>query len=246
MIADIVTVTWKELKELLLTRGSFLRSGSANVILSLTVFGLLLPLQFRDSWLDSIWTIFWIIFVSSFWTIGFIADTFAGERERHTLEALLATRLSDASILLGKLAAVVAYVWGQVLASLLLGAVTVNLLQWQGHFRFYRASVALGAIGLSLLAAGLMASLGILMSLHAPTARQAQQRLLIPVTVVLMLPSVVIMILPARQQEQLFIAMLQADVTSVVLAVLGCLLLADSALIWLGLARFQRNRLITD
>jgi ABC-2 type transport system permease protein len=246
VIADIGTVMWKELKELLLRRGSFLSGGFSNAIMSLTVFGILLPLQFRSTWLDSIWTVFWIAFVTSFWTIGYVADTFAGERERHTLETLLASRLSDASILLGKLGAVVAYVWGQVLASLLLGAVTVNILQWQGQFRFYSASVALGTMGLSLLGAGLIASLGILTSLHAPTARQAQQRLLIPVTLLLLLPSLASIILPADQQERLLTALATANLTVVVLAALGCLLLADSALITIALARFQRTRLVTD
>jgi ABC-2 type transport system permease protein len=98
---------------------------------------------------------------------------------RHTLETLLASRLPDASILLGKLGAVVAYVWGQVLICLLLGAVTVNVVQWEGHLRFYQTSVGLGAVGLGCSGPGWSRDWGFLASLHAPTARQAQQRLLI-------------------------------------------------------------------
>jgi ABC-2 type transport system permease protein len=187
-----------------------------------------------------------VLFVSSFWTTSFIADTFAGERERHTLETLLASRLSNRAILFGKLGAVVSYVWGQVLASLLLGAVTVNILEWQGQLLFYRTSVAVGAMGLSLLGIGLVAGLGILISLRAPTVRQAQQRLLIPVTIVMLLPSLGAMLLPADQQARFFKWLVEADVTTLILGVLAVLLVIDAALLAAGLARFQRAKLILD
>jgi ABC-2 type transport system permease protein len=245
MMADIGAVMWKEWKELFLTRGS-LRGGLWNVLMSLGIFGIFLPLQFRETWLDSIWTVFWVLFVSSFWTTSFIADTFAGERERHTLETLLASRLPNHAILLGKLAAVVSYVSGQVLVSLLLGVVTVNLLEWQGRFLFYRPSVAISALGLSLLGTGLVAGLGILISLRAPTARQAQQRLLIPVTIVMLFPSLGAMILPADQQARFFKWLVEADVTALVLGVLAVLLVIDAGLLAAGLARFQRAKLILD
>lgn len=247
LIADIGAVMWKELKELFMARGG-IRSGGGfwNILLSLGIFGIFLPLQFKDQWLDSIWTIFWVLFITSFWTTSFIADTFAGERERHTLETLLASRLSNHAILLGKLMAVVSYVWGQIVASLLLGVVTVNLLTWTGRVVFYRPSVALGALGLSLLGPGLVAGLGILLSLHAPTARQAAQRLLIPVTLLTLVPSLLTMILPADQQQRLFRALMEMDVTNLILLVMAALLVLDSGLIALALARFQRARLILD
>jgi ABC-2 type transport system permease protein len=246
MIAEIGVIIWKEWRELFFQRGGSWRSGRWNVFMSIGIFGIFMPLQFSEMWLNSIWTVFWIVFVSSFWTVGHIADSFAGERERHTLETLLATRLSDASILLGKLGAVVLYVWGQVLASLALGAVTVNLLHWEGHIRFYEPSVALGAIGSGLLGAGLVAALGILASLHAPTARQAQQRLLIPLTLIMLLPSLGTFILPAETQAQLVQRLAGANVITLVLIGLGGLVVIDGALVALGLTRFQRTRLITD
>jgi ABC-2 type transport system permease protein len=246
MIADIQAVMWKEWRELFATRGSSMRSGPWAALMAIGVFGIVLPLQFSDMWLTSIWTVFWVVFLASFWTVGFIADTFAGERERHTLETLLASRLPDAAIVLGKLGAVVGYVWAQVLVSLLIGAVTVNVVRWTGQVRFYQPSVGLGAVGLGLLGTGLLAALGILMSLHAPTARQAQQRLLIPVTLLMLLPSVGSLVVPAAQQEQLFRALAEADVTTLVLVILGILLVLDAALIALVLARFQRSRLVID
>src|SRR5574342_1279088 len=105
-----------------------------------------------------------------------VADTFAGERERHTLETLLASRLSNRAILLGKFSAAVAYVWGQILVCLLVGAVTVNLVNWRGQIVFYRASVGVGTAGLGLLGAGLVGGLGILISLRAPKIGRASCR----------------------------------------------------------------------
>ena len=245
MIADLWTVMWKEWKEFLLVRGS--RRGSlVQLLLNLGVFGVFLPWQFRQMWLESVWTVFWVLFAALFWTAPVIVDSFAGERERHTLETLLASRLSNRAILFGKFLAALAYVWGQILVSLLLGAVVVNLVHGRGQFLLYRASVGLGAAGLGLLGAGLVAGVGILISLRAPTVRQAQQTLLIPFTIVMLLPSIGTMLLPADLQARFFKWMMEADVTPFVLGVLAVLLVIDAALLAAALARFQRARLILD
>lgn len=247
MMTDWLTMLWKEWREMLAAPGGF-RSGTGwwNIVLTLGVFGVFMPLQFQTVWLTSIWTIFWVVFFASFWTTSFITDSFAGERERHTLETLLASRLSDQVILFGKLGAVMGYVWGQILLSLLLGAVTVNVLAWSGQIAFYRPSVALGAIGLGLLGPGLVGGLGILISLHAPTARQAAQRLLIPITLILLVPSLGSMVLPQDLQAQFFKMLMEADVTNILLITLAVLLAADAGLMALALKRFQRARLILD
>jgi ABC-2 type transport system permease protein len=245
MMVDIWTVMWKEWKELFLLRGNA-RTGLGILLLNIGVFGVFLPRQFGLQWLNSLWTLFWMLFVASFWTTNVIADSFAGERERHTLETLLASRLSNRAILLGKYAAALAYVGGQILVRLLLGAVIVNLTHRSGGFLFYRPSVGLGAAGTGLLGAGLVAGLGILISLRAPTVRQAQQTLLIPITVVLILPSFGTLLLPADLQARFFKWLVEADVTTVVLGVLAVLLVIDAALLAAALARFQRARLILD
>jgi ABC-2 type transport system permease protein len=245
MIADLWTVMWKEWKELLLARGT--RRGSLwNVLLNLGVFGLFLPWQFGLQWLTSLWTVFWVLFVAAFWTTTIIADSFAGERERHTLETLLASRLPDRAILFGKFAAALAYVWGQIVVCLLLGAMVVNLAYGNGQFLFYRASVGLGAAGLGLLGAGLVAGLGILISLRAGTVRQAQQMLLIPITLVLIVPSFGAMLLPADLQARFFKWLMEAEVTTLLLGVLAILLVIDASLIALAMARFQRAKLILE
>src|SRR5258705_13563545 len=56
-----------------------------------------------------------------------IVDSFAGERERHTLETLLASRLSDRAILLGKFGAAVPYGLAVGLIGAMVQAVVANL-----------------------------------------------------------------------------------------------------------------------
>lgn len=245
MIADIQTVTWKEWKELMLARGS-LRASLGTVLLNLGVFGVFLPWQFGLSWLDSLWTAFWVLFAAAFWTTSVIADSFAGERERHTLETLLASRLSNRAILFGKYNAAVIYVSSQVLISLAAGLLVVNLAHVEEGFRFYRASVAVTALGLSVLGPGLVAGLGILTSLRAPTVRQAQQNLLIPLTVVLVLPSVAVLAVPAETQARIFAWLTGADLTMTAVGGMVLLMLIDAALLAAALRRFRRDRLILD
>ena len=102
MFYDIMTITQKELKEIVLQRGS-LRSGLTNVLVSLGVIGILFPLQFGPAWLSSLIALLSTAWLPLFMAMGLVADAFAGERERHALETLLASRLNNQAILYGKM-----------------------------------------------------------------------------------------------------------------------------------------------
>src|SRR5262249_31553150 len=116
-----------------------------------------------------------------------IADAFAGERERHTLETLLASRLSDRSILFGKIAACIGYGWLISFLSIIVGAVTVNVANWKGTVLVYHdaASWLVLLFGPPLLG-GIIATAGVLVSLRAATVRQAQQTLGVALSVTIM------------------------------------------------------------
>jgi ABC-2 type transport system permease protein len=110
MINDITTIIWKEIKEIFLQRPNF-RGGWAGLLVLLAVFGIFIPLQSGPAWVSSpanlaIWS--WVPYLL---VSGVVADSFAGERERHTLETLLASRLSDRAILFGKIGAALVYGW---------------------------------------------------------------------------------------------------------------------------------------
>ena len=106
-MSDLLTMMWKEWKDLLFQGGW--RAWIRPVLL-VGILGVYLPLQAGLQWLDlSPLELFVVLWIPFFVIISFIGDAIAGERERHTLETLLASRISDRAILLGKVIVTVGY-----------------------------------------------------------------------------------------------------------------------------------------
>jgi ABC-2 type transport system permease protein len=244
MIADIRTMLWKEWKEWFLPQGSA-RGQILNLLFLIGVFGIFLPIQSGRDWVQSWVPIFWT-WMPVLLVIGSTTDAFAGERERHTLETLLASRLSDRAILFGKLGAAIGYGAGLALVSQLLGLVVVNLLPGGSGFVFYSPAVGLGVIGFSLLGAGLAAGTGVLVSLHAATVRQANQWLMIPLSLVAALPSLAFLLLPDEWKLQLLANVQNTGAIQLVGIILAVLLVIDLGLVGAVMARFRRTQLILD
>jgi ABC-2 type transport system permease protein len=245
VIGDIWTVMWKEWKEILLQGGS-LRGGRLGPLILIGVFGIFLPLQMGRAWVESPLVLMYWAWVPFLLISGVIVDAFAGERERHTLETLLASRLSDRAILFGKIAAAVGYAWGLALASLILGLVTVNIAHGRGELLLYPLGTALGVIGFSLLVAVLAASLGVLISLRAPTVRQAQQTMSVMMLLLFFVPAFGAQALPRETLRQLIEMLSSASARQVALVIALILVALDAALLAAAMARFQRARLILD
>lgn len=249
MIADIWTVMRKELRELLFQRSSMRgagRGGWLNLAIIAVVFGIFLPLQLGTDWVNSPIVLIYWAWVPLFLVSGVIADSFAGERERHTLETLLASRLSDQAILFGKIAAGIAYGCGLTFISLLLGVVTVNVTRWSGSVLFYPARIAAGGVVLSLFGAGLAATAGVLVSLRATSVRQAAQTMSLAIMILLFVPILGLQALPAAWKARLAQAVTTLDLTQVILAGLAVLVVLDAITLAAAMARFQRARLILD
>lgn len=247
MIADMGTMIWKEWKEVLLQRGS-LRGGWTSVLIILALLGIFMPLQSGLEWLENpVLPLVWS-WMPIFLTISLVADSFAGERERHTLETLLASRLSDRAILLGKMSAAVLYGWAMTVGGMLLGAITLNVAHPGEGLRFYPAGTFIVGVVFSLLVSILIAAAGVLVSLNAPTVRLAYQRLSLGIMALWLLPIVGLQFLPQAQKVALA-ARLDEMVPSLgaLLPVLVLLLvLADVVLLLVTLARFRRARLILE
>jgi len=118
MIRDILSVMKKELKETLTITLSGGHLFSSIVLIS--IFGLFLPFQEGEIFQrqDSASLSLYIFLVPLVVCSGLVAYTFAGEKETKTLESLLATRLSDAAIFIGKILAVLIYTYGFLLVTL--------------------------------------------------------------------------------------------------------------------------------
>ncbi len=234
-MSDIWTMMWKESKDVLF------QGGWRSLIRPLFVIGIMgiyLPLQFGSQWVDltpiGMVLLLWIPF---FVVISFIGDAIAGERERHTLETLLASRMPDRAILLGKVVATVLYAWGMGVLSLLLGLVLVDLFRTQGNWMFYPLDLFVDALVLILLASVLGTSAGVLISLRVATVRQAQQILSIGTIVFVFGVTFVLRAVPAN----VFSSLTYAQFLLIAMAFLAVL---DAILLGLALVSFQRSRLI--
>jgi ABC-2 type transport system permease protein len=179
-------------------------------------------------------------------TSTIIADSFAGERERHTLETLLASRLSDRAILFGKVASAVSYAWGLILGMVLLGLLTVNVVAGHGKLLMYPLPTLLASVCLSLLFSLLAASIGVPVSLRAATVKQAQQTLSFVGMFFFIIPIIVIPMLPAGFKMHAMQAFRDLNLVGAVLAIGAVLLAVDLLLLSLVISRFQRAKLILD
>ncbi len=245
MIADVCTLIWKEWKEIFLQRSNY-RGGIISLALFIGVSGIFLPIQFKSEWLTSPIDLFIWIWFSIFLVLSMVTDAIAGERERHTLETLLASRLSDQAILLGKICASVIYGWSVAILSIFVGLLTVNVIDSQPGFQVYPLPIFLGGIVLSFLACVLMSALGVLVSLNAPTARSAYQRLSTVLVVLFLVPVLGINLLPASAQQSLQLFLVNFNLNKTILWAAIILLFLDSGLILAARVRFQREKLLLD
>jgi len=244
MIADILTVAWKELREMLMFGDPRGRSKMSLLVL-LLIFGVVIPLQNGRDWVTSplsamVWA--WMPYM---WVYSVVADSFAGERERHTLEALLATRLSDRAILFGKLLAALAYGFTLTWAILLVSLVTVNVAERGGGFLLFSPLMTVGALVFSILVSGLSASIGVLVSLRAGSVRQAQQWMSFGM-LVLFLPVMLIQFIPKGWLDSIGNALSTADPLQIAIWAAAGLLVVQSVLLAFAMRLFQRSKLILD
>jgi ABC-2 type transport system permease protein len=244
MIGDILTVLWKEGIELLHLRGS-VRSTLAINVFPVLILGVFLPLQSGRHWAESPINLIVWAWMPLLFTITVIGDAIAGEKERHTLETLLASRLSDLAILFGKLLASMLYAFGLTGLIVLIGLVTVNLAYYsEGPILINPLYLILGGLFV-FLTTMFVATAGILVSLKAKTVRQALQTLSFGIMIVSVLPILVFGFLPSGIRKQVFSILSSMDGRVAFAAVLGGFILIDALLLTAAIHRFKRNKLMT-
>ena len=241
---DILTVMWKERKALLRTQGR--RSQLLLSVLSPLLLAIWLPWQTGVDWLERSMSLM-LSFLVAYMLVGLtIPDSFAGERERHTLPTLLSSRLPDRAILLGKIATSVLFGWGGAIVMLLVSLITVNVTNWEGRLLFFKPSVLLANLALSLLAALFTAGLGVVFSLRSRTVQEAQQLTMSVVLVpAIVLQFVAFLVLGSDAAKEMLGRTLGALSFGQLIAIIVVIFLAlDLALLALARARFKRARLI--
>lgn len=168
---------------------------ASTLVAFLAIAAVFMPWQLGALWIDGPWVALIWAWMPMFLVTTVTADAVAGERERHTLETLLATRLSDAAILWGKWLAGVTWIWCAMALCLPIGLVTVNLTVGGGpHLPTF--AQAAGVLAASFAGGGLGAAVGVLVSMRATSVRHAQQILAIGVLLLALVPIGALRLMP--------------------------------------------------
>lgn len=244
MMADVLTVVRKEWLEILDQFMRF-RRGGWTILLVIFFLGVFIPIQIGAEWATTTVMFFYWPFLTASMTSTVVADAVAGERERHTLETLLATRLPDRAILLGKVIAAVTYGYAFALTNVAIGMVTVQVRFGEEATRmsWARFGVLLALIGSTSL---LVSGLGLVVSLRAATVRQAQQMFGVFFLLATMVPLLAIAIAGPERQAAFSTWVANEGVEGV--GVWASLVSSATALMLIvfALARFQRGTRVME
>jgi len=208
-----------------------------------------LPLSIGTDWVDLFFPVVLAVITAVILTGITIPDSFAGEREHHTLPTLLASRLPDRAILFGKVAVALLTAMAGVVVVLLVGLVSVNIAHGADGILVYTPLIAVLSLSFSLLTAGVIAGAGVLISLRASTAQEDSQILL---GVVMMAPMLLGMVFFAvvrskpdwRESTEDTLGAVGSTEGKLIVAVI--LLGLAAGLLTAAMARFKRARLVLD
>jgi len=245
MIRDLLTMVWKEWRSV--TRGSSRRQLLFSIVL-LALWAVLFPLQMGRDWVTDPVPMGLLGFALPVVVVGTIVpDAIAGERERHTLSTLLASRLPDRAILYGKLGFGIAVGWLTVPMVLAIALVTVNLAALEAAPLVYDAAMAGCVLILALLTALLTGAIGIFFSLRAGTTQDAQQQTVLALMFPMLVIGMGLTALGASNPE--FRRVLgdwieSVGLATIVLGAMAVLVLADGVLLRAADRRFRRGRLL--
>jgi len=242
---DTWTVVWKEWREFRDQLLSLRRGGLSALILAL-ILGVVAPVQLGADWVQSKLIIGYWPFLAATMVSSLIADSVAGERERHTLETLLASRLSDSAILIGKIVAAVIYGVGFAVANLAIGLVAVNVANREDGLLLFEPQRLAVTIILTILASLLMAGIGVFISLRASTVKQAQQAFGIAIIVLTMGPLLLFNALGPDTRERAVRRLAAVGETRLEVYVVTALGILSVFVIGTALARFKRGKLVLD
>ncbi|HEX9106269.1 MAG TPA: ABC transporter permease subunit [Longimicrobiales bacterium] len=244
--ADVRTVMWKELRE----QADVFTGGSRAQLLGIgfvaIFFGVISPLRGGAGWFTNGAGLFSYAFVGTVLLMQPVADVFAGERERHTLETLLSTRLNDASILLGKLFGVLLPVWLLTLLVYVVAIVATNIEYGHGQLLLPPAWSVLTTLAAIVLVPGLIACIGVFVSMRSDTVRKAAQVLSFIVMGIFFLPLILSEVLPRDLRARVLLLLNDSSPRSLGLVVAAALLVIEVGLIAVALARFRRGRMALD
>jgi ABC-2 type transport system permease protein len=240
------TMIWKEWKEFLQLQGSSRAGSIGRMTLPIVVLSILIPWRAGAAYTTNSTSAFLVSWILLFVVSSVTTDSFAGERERHTLESLLATRLSDDVILLGKIMASVLFACAMSIASVILGLVIVNVAHGHGQLLMFSWTYAVTLLVFSFLASLLVCCVGVLISLRAATVRQASGTLVLVSMGVFFGGIFLVQALPVQWRTTLMQTLAGGNLVRTQFIAAIVLIVLNLALFAVTRARFRRARLTLD
>lgn len=237
MLTDILTMLWKEAK--VQFRGKTKKSSFIRQLLAPIILAGVFPITWGAEWVNEFPPLLISVLTPALIAGIMISDSFAGERERHTLDTLLASRIPDRAILFGKMLLPVLTGWGAALVFNLLSLVVVNLAHGEGTFLFYSPSNAAAILFLSLLSATLMTAGGVITSLSASSAQEAAQKLM----TFILIPAMALQMLPMLFMDQILEVIQVLDGTQILILFGLGLVGLDLVLVLIATRKFQRSEI---
>lgn len=174
-MTDVLIILRKELSEVFSRRS---RTAELSTMAGqVAVFGFLIPFMQAPAWIAETQVLSFIfLLLPMVLSFNRSAAVFAGERERTTLESLLATPLAVSSLFFGKALAVVTQVYTMIVTATLLSVVALNVapVSAGAGLIMYSGPALFALLVLSLAVAMFAVSGGVLISLRAGNVRTAQ------------------------------------------------------------------------
>jgi ABC-2 type transport system permease protein len=241
----IMSKEWEDLKSTLFSRHNLL-AGIWPVLLFCAAFGVYEPLKIGSEWLQSPMMVFSVSVLVPFVFIGFISPyTFVGERERGTLEPLLATPVSDQALLFGKIGMAVICGWVITAINLLLGLGSINFFQTNAGVLLCPPGFLVSSMLLSLLFSLLAASAGTNASLYAKTILEAQRNFVMLLFIPMLLPAFFVgPLAPTTWKSILFQILPQLASANLFPTLIVLLFILDCIFMVLVLTRYHRKQLL--
>lgn len=243
MSTDLSTVIWKEWRSLM---GGRARRQLLIIGGVLAGMALIFPIEDGRGWVSDPVGMGILGVVMPMLVVSVVVpDAIAGERERHTLATLLASRLPNRAILYGKLGFAVTTGWLTGIVMLAVALVAANLSAAPPAPLLYEPAVLLAVLALGLLVAILAGGIGFFVSLRANTAQEAQQLVGVGMMLPLMLTSFLLMaIMGSEDLRGMLAGFASMDPRLLVFAVMAAIAIVDGALLAAADRRFRRGRLL--
>lgn len=246
-MSDLTTVMWKEWRELRAQSDDLGRGVVLAITCSLLVVAAAMAAVAGAEFVRSPLLLVVSALPASV-VLGSVCDAFAGERERHTLETLLASRLSNESLLVGKIAVNVLYGWAVALLVFGLCVVGANLPALGRTVTV--PTISSGVTILVVLPLGLVfvCTAGALVSLRSASVRQAGSRLVMLCMGLFFLlvpgPAAIRIIMPEIVAEAHRIGAMPHFAIASMAVLCATLTIADVVMLLFAWVLFQRERMI--